>query len=61
MKTKHFTSVGPPSTEKTIRLPLPACRAFGLGHLRRTFDNWVTTGRCLQLLRKNADILGNSL
>jgi hypothetical protein len=24
MKTKHFTSVGPPSTEKTIRLPLPA-------------------------------------
>jgi hypothetical protein len=24
MKTKHFTSVVPPSTEKTIRLPLPA-------------------------------------
>jgi hypothetical protein len=23
MKTKHFTSVVPPSTEKTIRLPLP--------------------------------------
>jgi hypothetical protein len=26
--------------------------------LRRTFDNWVTMGRGLQLLRKNADILG---
>jgi hypothetical protein len=24
MKTKHFTSIVPPSIEKTIRLPLPA-------------------------------------
>jgi hypothetical protein len=86
MKTKHFTSIASPSTEKTIRLRLPAIevrersafkkyrrnvveiettpderRILDAAHLasdtlRRTFDNWVTMGRGLQLLRKKADL-----
>jgi hypothetical protein len=91
MKTKHFTSIASPSTEKTIRLRLPAIevrersafkkyrrnvveiettpderRILDAAHLasdtlRRTFDNWVTMGRGLQLLRKKADLPGTRI
>ena len=48
------TDLNPPDDERRI---LDAARAAAVD-LKRTFDNWVTMGRGLQLLRKKADLLG---
>ena len=48
------TDLNPTDDERRI---LDAARAAAVA-LKRTFDNWVTMGRGLQLLRKKADILG---
>jgi hypothetical protein len=48
------TDLNPTDDERRI---LDAARAAAVA-LKRTFDNWVTMGRGLQLLRKKADLLG---
>jgi hypothetical protein len=48
------TDLNPTDDERRI---LDAARAAAVD-LKRTFDNWVTMGRGLQLLRKKADLLG---
>jgi len=48
------TDLNPTDDERRI---LDAARAAAVA-LKMTFDNWVTMGRALQLLRKKADLLG---
>jgi hypothetical protein len=61
MKTKPFKKYRPNVVE--IETTPDERRILDAAHLasdtlRRTFDNWVTMGRGLQLLRKKADLLG---
>ena len=48
------TDLNPTDDERCI---LDGARAAAVA-LKRTFDNWVTMGRGLELLRKKADLLG---
>jgi hypothetical protein len=67
MKTKHVRERSPfkkyrPNVVE-IETTQDERRILDAAHLasdtlRRTFDNWVTMGRGLQLLRKKADLLG---